>query len=107
MSFAGSLVAESGICITLRLLRIRIFMGQISSVTELLIAANRVLLELSAIDPKERTTLMSPAIRECLRVYCDLMAYHATGLLSEEDDQSLQRVMVRMKAHLTYLGEDV
>jgi hypothetical protein len=82
-------------------------MGQRASFSDLLIAANRILLELAAIDPKERTTAMSPAIRECLRVYTDLLRFEATAPLTAVDDASLRGVMERMKTHLTYFGEDV
>jgi hypothetical protein len=82
-------------------------MGHRASLSDLLIAANRILLELAAIDPRERTTAMSPAIRECLRVYTDLLLFEATAPLSDGDGLSLRGVMERMKTHLTYFGEDV
>jgi hypothetical protein len=82
-------------------------MGQRASLSDLLIAANRILIELAAIDPKERTTAMSPAIRECMRVYTDLLLFQATTPLSDGDGKSLQGVVERMKTHLTYFGEDV
>jgi hypothetical protein len=55
-----------------------------------LMAANRVLILLGAIDSRERTTLMSPAIRECMQVYADLLKFHATASLSGSESASLQ-----------------
>jgi hypothetical protein len=82
-------------------------MGQRANLSDLLIAANRILLELVAIDPKERTTATSLAIRECLRAYTDLLLFQATASLPDGDGKSLQGVMERMKTQLVYLGEDV
>jgi hypothetical protein len=72
-----------------------------------LIAANRMLITLGSVDPKERTTLMSPAIRECIQVYADLLHLKVTLMLSAAESQSLQGILERLKAYLTYFGEDV
>lgn len=72
-----------------------------------LIAANRVLITLGTIDPRERTTLMSPSIRECLQVYADLLKCQATLPLSAIEYASLAGILNRLKAYLTYFGEDV
>jgi hypothetical protein len=72
-----------------------------------LMAANRVLVTLSAIDPRERTTLMSPAIRECMAVYSDLLRCEIALSLSATESASLQGALGRLKAYLSYFGEDV
>jgi hypothetical protein len=72
-----------------------------------LIAANRVLMTLGTIDPKERTTLMSPAIRECMQVYADLLYLMGTLRLSADETASLQGILERLRGHLTYFGEDI
>jgi len=82
-------------------------MGQRPSFRDLLTAANRILLELNAMDPKERPTLLSPVVRDCMRVYSELQAFQATAQLPDREGQFLQGVMDRMKTHLTSFGEDV
>jgi hypothetical protein len=72
-----------------------------------LIAANRVLITLATIDPKERTTLMSPAICECMQVYADLLKFQVTLPPAAPETASVQAVLERLKAYLQYFGEDV
>lgn len=77
------------------------------SLNEHLIAANRILIELASLDPRERATLMSPAIQECVRVYSELLRFQATASLSDGDGEFLHRVMERMKPYLKCFGEDL
>jgi hypothetical protein len=72
-----------------------------------LIAANRVLITLGAIDPEERTTLMSPEIRECMEVYADLLQCRARLPLSSAESASVTGILDRLKAYLSCFGEDV
>jgi hypothetical protein len=66
-------------------------MDQRASLSDLLIAANRILLKLVAIDPAERTTARSLAVQECLRVYADLLLFQASASISDGDGKMPER----------------
>jgi hypothetical protein len=71
-----------------------------------LIEANRALITLGAIDPRERSPLTSPAIRDCFVVYTQLLNCQDLPL-SPDESATARMVADRLKTYLRLYGEDV
>ena len=75
--------------------------------TNNLIQANRALIELGAIEWRERDNSVSTTVRNCLLTYTNLLTYQQSTSLGPDQSAQLQVVLDRLKACLRFFGEDV
>lgn len=72
-----------------------------------LIEANRALISLGRIDLKERTAIASVVVRECMQAYAHLLHVQGSTPLLPDEAASLQGLLDRLRAQLTFFGKDV